>query len=54
MVVHHCLPQDMKEVYFFPFLVYTETFAPSLHLSSLLEADQEYGIIILGHIRSAQ
>lgn len=29
------------------FLVYTETFALSLHLASLLEADQEYGIIVL-------
>lgn len=31
----------------FPFLVYTETFAPSPHLASLLEADQDRGIITL-------
>lgn len=32
---------------FFPFLVYTETFAPSPHLACLLEAGQDCGIITL-------
>lgn len=42
---HHCLSQDNEIGMFFLLLVYIETFAPALHLSSLLEAGQDYNII---------